>query len=152
MELHTRGRYAVMAMADLAKYGGGPAVALVQISERQNLPLAYLEQLFVKLRAAGLIESVRGRAGGYRLAQPAGAIAVADILDAVEEGTRMTRCGIEGVEGCVGNERCLTHGLWQALGGQIRGFLTRVTLDDVIADRMPSDRIGDRGGEAESHA
>ena len=123
-----------MAIADLAKFGEDGFVALSAIAERQRLSLAYLEKLFGKLRAAGLVESARGRSGGYRLARPADEIAVADILAAVEEPTRMTRC--QGAVGCVGETRCLTHGLWSALGQNIERFLARVTIADIVNDRF----------------
>ena len=141
MELNTRGRYAVMAMADIAnsaiELGAERAVPLSEIADRQHLPIAYLEQLFAKLRDAELVQSVRGRSGGYRLARDSGAIVIVDILEAVEEPTRMTRCMGSEDPGCVGDKRCLTHGLWSALGRHIHGFLAGVTLADVVADRMP---------------
>lgn len=137
MELTTRGRYAVMAMADLARQcagqaGGGEPVALAAIAERQKLSLAYLEQLYARLRRAGIVVSARGRSGGYTLGRPAAEISIADILTAVEEETRMTRCSGEGDVGCLGETRCITHGLWQALGAHIAQFFTSVTLQDVI--------------------
>ena len=135
MELNTKGRYAVMALADIAKHGHGEAVALSVIAERQQISLAYLEQLFVRLRRAGLVESARGRSGGYRLSRAPGEIAVAAIMTAVEEPVKMTRCS-GGEPGCVGEERCLTHELWHALGDHILEFLSEVTLQDVI-EGMP---------------
>lgn len=132
MELTTRGRYAVMAMADLARQGAGEPVALVAIAERQKLSLAYLEQLFARLRRAELVVSARGRTGGYRLGRAASDITIAEILSAVEEGTRMTRCSGEGDVGCLGETRCITHGLWQALGSHIAQFFASVTLQDVV--------------------
>ena len=136
MELNTRGRYAVMAMADLAKYSKQCSVPLSAVAERQQISFAYLEQLFLKLRRAGLVESERGRSGGYRLTRPPCGITVAEIMAAVEEGTRMTRClGDEGPP-CVPGHRCLTHGLWDALGGHIRGFLSSVNLQEVL-DGIP---------------
>ncbi len=132
VELNTKGRYAVTAMADLAKYGAGEAVPLSAIAERQQISLAYLEQLFGKLRRAGLVESERGRAGGYRLARPASSVTVADIMQAVEEGIRMTRCAGEDSPPCMAGRRCLTHGLWDALGDQIAVFLASVTLQEVL--------------------
>ena len=92
MELNTKGRYAVMAMADLAKNQGEAAVPLSQIAERQQLSLSYLEQIFLRLRRAGLVDSARGRTGGYRLGRTAAEIPVGEIMAAVEEETRMTRC------------------------------------------------------------
>lgn len=131
MELNTKGRYAVMAMADLAKHSGNGSVPLSAISERQQLSLAYLEQIFMHLRRAGLVESARGRSGGYRLARPAADIRVAEVMRAVEEETRMTRC-MEAGTGCLGEERCLTHWLWWALGREIETFLSNVSLQDVL--------------------
>ncbi len=132
MELNTRGRYAVMAMADLAKYGADGSVPLSTIAARQKISLDYLEQLFLKLRRAGLVESTRGRHGGYKLGRAANGIFVAEIMAAVEEGTRMTRCHGEGAGPCLGDSRCLTHGLWSALSSQIETFLSRVSLKDVV--------------------
>lgn len=139
MELNTKGRYAVMAMADLAKFGGEGAVPLSAIAERQQLSIAYLEQIFLRLRRAGLVESARGRAGGYRIGRPASDIAISQIMAAVQEETRMTRC-IDGGIGCLGEDRCLTHGLWMALGGHIAAFLSGVTLQEVL-EGIPSEKL-----------
>jgi iron-sulfur cluster assembly transcription factor IscR len=132
MELTTRGRYAVMAMADLAQNGTAGPVALASIADRQRLSLAYLEQLFARLRKAGLVESARGRSGGYRLGRTADTITISEIMSAVDEETRMTRCSGDASRGCVGEDRCLTHMLWQALGTHISSFLAGVTLADVL--------------------
>lgn len=132
MELNTRGRYAVMAMADLARQGGEVAVPLSQISERQRITVAYLEQLFQQLRRAGLVESARGRTGGYRLGRSAREITVAEIMAAVDEGVRMTRCMGHAGEACLAGERCLTHNLWEALGDEIAAFLSRISIEDVV--------------------
>jgi Rrf2 family iron-sulfur cluster assembly transcriptional regulator len=137
VELNTRGRYAVMAMADLAQHDGEGAVPLSAIAERQHLSVAYLEQIFIKLRRAGLVESARGRTGGYRLGREASQIMVAEIMAAVEEETRMTRCMGENVAGCLGEGKCLTHNLWHALGDHIRGFLSSVSLREVL-DGLPA--------------
>jgi Rrf2 family transcriptional regulator, iron-sulfur cluster assembly transcription factor len=141
VELNTRGRYAVTAMADLAKFGAGRAVPLSAIAERQHISLAYLEQLFASLRRAGLVESERGRAGGYRLSRPAERITVAEVMRAVEEDIRMTRCAGEDTAPCIPGKRCLTHSLWDALGEQIAWFLERVTLEEVIGGIEPG-KIG----------
>jgi Rrf2 family protein len=125
-----------MAMADLARHGENGALPLSAIAERQQISLAYLEQLFLKLRRANLVESARGRSGGYRLARPATEINVAEIMAAVDEGVRMTRCGGEAAKPCLPGQRCLTHGLWDALGEQIVAFLESVTLHEVI-DGIP---------------
>ncbi len=124
-------------MADLAKFGAGKAVPLSAIAERQHISLAYLEQLFASLRRAGLVESERGRTGGYRLGRPAAQITVAEVMCAVEEEIRMTRCAGEDTAPCIPGKRCLTHGLWDALGEQIAWFLDRVSLEEVIAGIAP---------------
>ena len=136
MRLGTKGRYAVMAMTDLARHGRGRAVALAEIAARQEISLAYLEQLFAALRRRGLVQSVRGPGGGYRLAAAAQAISVAEVVLAVDEPLAATRC--EGTErGCLGNgERCATHELWDALGGHIEHFLASVSLEDVVERRV----------------
>jgi len=136
VELNTKGRYAVMALADLAKYGGGSAIPLSAIADRQQISLAYLEQLFAKLRRAGLVESERGRSGGYRLSRPARDVSVRAIMLAVEEDVRMTRCQGEDAVPCLLGQRCLTHGLWDALSDQISHFLASVSLQDVL-DGVP---------------
>ncbi len=132
MELTTKGRYAVMAMADLAGHADDGATSLSVVAERQSLPLAYLEQLFVPLRRAGLVESARGRTGGYRLAKPASEISVADVMDAVEEDTRFTRCSHNDPR-CSAATPCVMHGLWSALSEATGQFLTSISLADVIA-------------------
>jgi Rrf2 family protein len=137
VELNTKGRYAVTAMADLAKFGSGEAVPLSAIAERQRISVAYLEQLFAKLRRAGLVQSERGRTGGYRLGRPADRISVAEIMRAVDEGVRMTRCAGEEAPPCIPGNRCLTHGLWDALGEQIAWFLESVTLEEVVGGIAP---------------
>src|SRR5262245_60847532 len=121
-----------MAMADLAKYQGDTAVSLSMIAERQDLSLSYLEQLFYQLRRAGLVESARGRTGGYKLARSAADISVAEIMSAVQEETRMTRCLGEEGGGCLREEKCLTHDLWHALGRHIHIFLSNISLRDVL--------------------
>jgi Rrf2 family transcriptional regulator, iron-sulfur cluster assembly transcription factor len=133
VELNTRGRYAVMAIADLAKAcADGGLVPLSAIAERQLISLAYLEQLFAKLRRAGLVDSERGRAGGYRLARPAHTVSVAEVMAAVAETTAMTRCGADASAPCVGGKRCMTHELWEALGDHIDQFLGSVTIQQVL--------------------
>ena len=142
MRLSTKGRYAVMAMTDLARHGeDGRAVSLSDIAARQEISLAYLEQLFARLRRGGLVKSVRGPGGGYRLAKPLSQTNIADIVLAVDEPLQATRCseriGADLGKGCMaGGERCLTHGLWDALGRQIEGFLAGVSLEDVLERRV----------------
>ncbi len=135
MKLSTKGRYAVMALADIALNSGGSAVSLADVAGRQEISVEYLEQLFGKLRRAGLVDSVRGPGGGYLLALPAEDIRIADIISAVEEAMQITRCQGDAIDGCVGGEKCVTHELWAALGRQIYGFLASITLGDVIERR-----------------
>ena len=141
MKLSTRGRYAVMAMADLARHAGtsgsGAHVPLAEISRRQEISLPYLEQLFGKLRRGGLVAATRGPGGGYRLAQPAAEMRIADIIIAVDEPIKATRCRADSSKGCLGRTgRCLTHDLWEELGRQIEVFLASVTLADVLEHRV----------------
>ncbi|MSP41901.1 MAG: Rrf2 family transcriptional regulator [Alphaproteobacteria bacterium] len=137
MRLSTRGRYAVMAMVDLAGEGSDKPVTLAEIAARQDISLSYLEQLFAKLRRGGIVRSVRGPGGGYRLANPRDQIRIADIILAVDEPIRTTRCQTGSSKGCSKhNSRCMTHDLWEELGRQIHIYLNRVTLDDVVEKRV----------------
>lgn len=129
MKLTTKGRYAVTAMLDLALHNGGQPVSLAEISERQDISLSYLEQLFSKLRRAGLVTSMRGPGGGYQLNGEPEGIVVSDIIAAVDESVDATRCG--GMTDCQDNKRCLTHDLWSDLSDQIRTFLSDITLADM---------------------
>lgn len=137
MRLSTKGRYAVMAMVDLAKNSDGRPVALAEIADRQEISLSYLEQLFAKLRKGGLVKSVRGPGGGYLLTHPATVMRISDIILAVDEPIRTTRCAANSPHGCRANKtRCLTHDLWEELGNQIHMFLSAVTLADVVERRI----------------
>ncbi|HZB92276.1 MAG TPA: Rrf2 family transcriptional regulator [Stellaceae bacterium] len=137
MRLSTKGRYAVMAMVDLAKHSEGRPIALAEIAERQEISLSYLEQLFARLRIAGLVKSVRGPGGGYLLGHPAEETRISDIILAVDEPIRATRCSPGAPVGCRGSKsRCLTHDLWEELGNQIHLYLSSVTLADVVAQRV----------------
>ena len=147
MRLSTKGRYAVMAMADLAKNGRGEggesrAVSLAEIAARQEISLSYLEQLFARLRKSGLVRSVRGPGGGYRLAKGAEETMVAEIVLAVDEPIRATRCVAHGTpKGCMlGGERCSTHDLWEDLGDEIHRYLSGVSLEDVVMRRTGARR------------
>jgi Rrf2 family iron-sulfur cluster assembly transcriptional regulator len=136
MQLSTKGRYAVMAMTELAGRGEGRAVCLADIAEKQKISRPYLEQLFARLRRRGLVTSVRGPGGGYRLARPASDVSVAEVVTAVDESLRATRCTGVG-PGCMpGGARCLTHDLWEETGKQIEGYLASVSLADVLAGRL----------------
>ncbi len=137
MRLSTKGRYAVMAMVDLATHGLGKPIALAEIADRQAISLSYLEQLFAKLRRGGLVGSVRGPGGGYLLAHAADATRISDIILAVDEPIRATRCMPGSPKGCTGDtSRCMTHDLWEELGNHIHLFLSSVTLDDVCDKRV----------------
>jgi len=126
-----------MAMVDLATHGNGRPVALAEIADRQAISLSYLEQLFAKLRRGGLVGSVRGPGGGYLLAHAADATRIADIVLAVDEPIRATRCMPGSPKGCTGDtSRCMTHDLWEELGNHIHLFLSSVTLDDVCEKRV----------------
>lgn len=133
MRLTTKGRYAVTAMLDLALNQDAGPISLSDISERQGISLSYLEQLFSKLRRQGLVTSVRGPGGGYRLGRLGTDISVADVVDAVSESLDATRC--QGKEGCQQGEVCLTHHLWQDLSAQIHDFLNDISLADLVARR-----------------
>jgi Rrf2 family protein len=143
-----------MAMVDLAKRGGNAALPLTDIAEGQQLPVSYLEQLFMRLRRAGLVTAARGPGGGYRLARPAAEISIAEIMLAADESVRMTRCSDEGTDLCLGTRRCETHELWEALGDHIGAFLSLVTLQHVIegtfASALAAARIGQPARQAEA--
>ncbi len=133
MKLSTKGRYAMVALADLAIHGGENLVSLSEISKRQDVSLAYLEQLFVKLRRAGLVESVRGPGGGYRLAKSTDAIRVVEILSAVDETVDAMHKGA-GASGAASGSKAqsLTNRLWQGLSAHVYVFLHQTRLSDVI--------------------
>lgn len=137
MKLSTKGRYAVMAMVDLAASALEKPVSLADIAQRQEISLSYLEQLFAKLRRAGLVTSVRGPGGGYLLAHKPAETRISDIILAVDEPIRATRCMPGQPQGCRGNKsRCLTHDLWEELGNQIYLYLSSVTVADVVDRRI----------------
>ena len=142
MRLSTKGRYAVMAMADLARHGGERAVSLAEIAARQDISLSYLEQLFARLRRNGLVKSARGPGGGYRLSASAEATSVGAIVAAVDEPLKVTRCNsVQTGRGCMpGGELCVTHHLWEALGREIKDFLDGVSLADLLENRLERTR------------
>ena len=130
MRLTTKGRYAVTAMLDMALHAERTPVALADIAERQGISQPYLAQLFGALRRAGLVVSVRGPGGGYRLAVAPEALSVAEVVRAVGEGVDATRCGGSG--DCQHGEMCLTHELWADLSQQIHLFLSRISLASLV--------------------
>ena len=153
MRLSTKGRYAVMAVVDLAAHSVGKPVALAEIAERQEISLSYLEQLFAKLRKGGLVRSVRGPGGGYMLAFPTECTRISDIILAVDEPIRTTRCSPSSPSGCHANRsRCLTHDLWEELGNRIHHYLSSVTIADVCARRVVLPRSEERSQSAEQPA
>ena len=133
MKLTTRGRYAVTAMLDLALNGNQGPISLAAISQRQDISLSYLEQLFAKLRKNELVASVRGPGGGYRLSRAREQINVADIISAVNESTDSTSC--QGKGDCQKGEPCLTHQLWDDLSEQIHTFLSGISLAALTEQR-----------------
>jgi Rrf2 family transcriptional regulator, iron-sulfur cluster assembly transcription factor len=135
MKMSTKGRYAVMAMIDIGQRGTDSPVSLAAIAQRQDISQEYLEQLFSKLRRAGLVESARGPGGGYRLARVAAEIPIAEIILAADEELKVTRCSGDAVDGCVRGERCDAHDLWSSLGRQVMYFLGSITLEDVCQKR-----------------
>jgi len=132
MKLTTKGRYAVTAMLDLALHYDQGAVTLADIAKRQGISLSYLEQLFAKLRRNGLVDSVRGPGGGYNLASDPSEISVADIVLAINENIDARRCA--GKANCDGDERCLTHELWESLSIRISDFLSGISLADLVSN------------------
>jgi Rrf2 family transcriptional regulator, iron-sulfur cluster assembly transcription factor len=137
LRLSTKARYAVTAMVDVALEEAAGPVSLGAIADRQELPLPYLEQLFAKLRKAGLVTSSRGAAGGYMLARKPEDMRILDIITAVDTPLKATRCEKESSVGCqTTGQRCLTHDLWEELGAVVQVFLARVTLADVCNRRI----------------
>lgn len=141
MKLTTKGRYAVTAMLDLALHAQSGPVSLADISERQGISISYLEQLFAKLRKNGLVSSVRGPGGGYKLSRSSAEVFVAEIIDAVDEKVDVTRCMGQG--DCQDGETCLTHELWQDLSCQLHDFLSSISLQNLV-DRSEIREVAER--------
>jgi Rrf2 family iron-sulfur cluster assembly transcriptional regulator len=137
MRLTTKGRFAVTAMVDLALRDTGGPVTLAEISSRQKISLSYLEQLFGKLRRRGLVDSVRGPGGGYRLGRDTTGISVAEIILAVDEPIDATQCA--GKENCRDEQKCLTHDLWATLNARIFDYLEAVTLRELVDNQRAKD-------------
>lgn len=172
MRLSTKGRYAVMAITDLAMHAQGKPISLSEISQRQQISLSYLEQLFARLRKCGLVKSARGPGGGYVLARDAQDVFVADVVLAVDEPIRATRCSMTSNKlgankrlskemaaieiGCMtGGSRCVTHTLWENLGHAIQDYLSQVSIQDVVDKKtrrpMRSQAHSDMSREAHAH-
>lgn len=131
MRLTTKGRFAVSAMLDIALQESGKPVTLAGVSERQNISLSYLEQLFSRLRRAGLVSSVRGPGGGYCLTKDPADISVSDVIAAADELIDATQCG--GHQNCRNDQPCSTHALWSNLNSKILDFLSGITIADLVA-------------------
>jgi Rrf2 family transcriptional regulator, iron-sulfur cluster assembly transcription factor len=146
MELSTKGRYAVMALIDLAMHAKEDgAVSLSEIATRQTISLSYLEQLFAKLRRHGLVKAKRGPNGGYKLAKSLANIDMASVIFAVDEPLKATACDASKTGGCQGRtSKCVAHDLWTALTIHIQDFMRDVTLEDVLNGKFENQHLGIR--------
>ena len=141
MKLTTKGRYAVMAMADLALFKDKGPISLKDISLRQNISLAYLEQIFIKLKNENLVKSVRGAKGGYVLESPPEEIKISNIISAVNEEIKTLNCKKESKKGCNNkSSKCITHNLWDRLDQHINSFFEKVKLQDLVKKNQMIDR------------
>jgi cysteine desulfurase len=142
MILTTKGRYSVMAVLHIAKYGKDKSIALADIAEKQGISLNYLEQIFARLKKADIVESIRGPGGGYRLSHSPSAINIYSITNAVEEEITITKCGNKQENTCLPEAvKCLAHDLWNGLEGKIINYLRDVTIADVLNSRNIADQI-----------
>ena len=146
MKLTSKGRYAVTAMLDVAMHSRKGPVSLADISQRQEISLSYLEQLFSRLRKQSLVTSVRGPGGGYQLGKDASEIAIGEVIRAVDESVDATRC--QGQSDCQGGERCLTHSLWQDLSDRITTFLNGITIAELMQKNEVIEVAGRQDNEA----
>lgn len=134
MKISTKGKYGLRAMIDLAQYSEQEAVSISSIAQRQKISESYLEQLVAKLKKAGLVVSIRGAAGGYRLARPAADISVGDVLRALEGDVRAVICTAQTEEGCEGEELCVTKYVWQRINESIEKTVDEMMLDQLVAE------------------
>lgn len=134
MKISTKGKYGLRAMIDLAQYSEQEAVSISSIAQRQKISESYLEQLVAKLKKAGLVVSIRGAAGGYRLARPASGISVGDVLRALEGDVRAVICTAQTEEGCEGEELCVTKYVWQLHNESIEKTVDEMMLDQLVAE------------------
>ncbi len=148
MRLTTKGRYAVTAVLDLAFHSQKSPVTLTEIATRQTISLSYLEQLFARLRKAGLVIGVRGPGGGYRLSRDPEEINVAEVIAAVDEDLDSTKCA--GLGDCQDGLPCLTHDLWTGLSEQIRGYLKGISLGELL-QREPVYAVAERQDRKTEH-
>ena len=148
MKLSTKGRYGLRALIDLAVYSENETVSIASIASRQNISESYLEQLIAKLRKAGLVTSVRGAGGGYKLARPAQEISVGDVLRALEGNLDPVECpGLKEESSCDGSEFCVTKYVWQQINDSINQTVDRISLDRLVEE---SGNVGNKGGSAVS--
>lgn len=135
MMLTTKSRYAVMAILEVASSDSKKPMRLSDISEKQTIPLNYLEQIFLKLKKANIVKSVKGPGGGYCLNSASELLNIIEIIDAVEENTKMTRCSVDKT--CRKNgDKCMTHDLWKGLGNQIRNYFSSISVADVMSGEI----------------
>lgn len=134
MRLSTKAQYAVRAMVDLTLFSGGRPVSLKEISQREEIPLNYLEQLFFRLKKGNIVKSVRGPGGGYILARQSSQIRVGEIVTTVEEPLNPIACLDEGASSCTRLTQCVTHTVWKGLGEKIKGFLDSINLEDLAME------------------
>lgn len=134
MKISTKGKYGLRAMIDLAQYSEQEAVSISSIAQRQKISESYLEQLVAKLKKAGLVVSIRGAAGGYRLARPAAGISVGDVLRALEGDVRAVICTAQTEEGCEGEELCVTKYVWQRINESIEKTVDEMMIDQLVAE------------------
>jgi Rrf2 family iron-sulfur cluster assembly transcriptional regulator len=133
MKLTSKGRYAVMAMADLAKINAKQPTSLTEISVRQGISISFLEQIFLKLKKNNLVQSSRGPSGGYLLSKSPQEIKLSSIIQAVDEKVKTVGCKKESKKGCTGKSiKCITHNLWDDLENHINSFFEKNTLGDII--------------------
>ena len=133
MKLTSKGRYAVMAMADVAKINADQPTSLSEISIRQGISISFLEQIFLKLKKSNLVHSSRGATGGYLLSKSPEEIKLSSIIDAVDERVKTVGCKKESKKGCTGKSvKCITHNLWDDLENHINSFFEKNTLKDII--------------------
>ena len=142
MKLSTKGRYGLRALIDLAQYSEQEAVSISSISQRQNISESYLEQLVAKLRKAGLVTSIRGAQGGYRLARPASTISVGDILRALEGNLEAVECTAHTEEGCDGSDLCVTKYVWQRINESIAKTVDEMMLDQLVEESRKAQKKG----------
>ncbi|MGR8929673.1 MAG: Fe-S cluster assembly transcriptional regulator IscR [Gammaproteobacteria bacterium] len=147
MRLTTKGRYAVTAMLDLAYHSQKHPVTLTDIATRQIISLSYLEQLFARLRKAGMVKGVRGPGGGYTLNRNANDINVAEIIEAVDEPVDSTKCG--GKANCHNDQPCITHDLWMGLKDHIQAYLKEISLGQLLERELVSEVAARQGKNAE---